>query len=52
VSAALGRQLAWIPTGDVNGVGRDLYVPSCPPHPLTILDGILRLLDRLPAITR
>jgi Ni,Fe-hydrogenase III small subunit/formate hydrogenlyase subunit 6/NADH:ubiquinone oxidoreductase subunit I len=26
----------------------DLYVPGCPPHPLTILDGILRLLDRLP----
>lgn len=27
----------------------DLYVPGCPPHPLTILDGLLRLLDRLPA---
>jgi Ni,Fe-hydrogenase III small subunit/Pyruvate/2-oxoacid:ferredoxin oxidoreductase delta subunit len=26
----------------------DLYVPGCPPHPLTILDGLLRLLDRLP----
>ncbi|OGX38567.1 MAG: hydrogenase [Omnitrophica WOR_2 bacterium RIFCSPLOWO2_12_FULL_50_9] len=25
----------------------DLYVPGCPPHPLTILDGLLRLLDRL-----
>jgi len=25
----------------------DLYIPGCPPHPLTILDGILRLLDRL-----
>jgi len=25
----------------------DLYVPGCPPHPLTILDGILRLLGRL-----
>jgi Ni,Fe-hydrogenase III small subunit/formate hydrogenlyase subunit 6/NADH:ubiquinone oxidoreductase subunit I len=24
----------------------DLYVPGCPPHPLTILDGILRLLGR------
>ena len=24
----------------------DLYVPGCPPHPITILDGILRLLDR------
>ena len=25
----------------------DLYVPGCPPQPLTILDGLLRLLDRL-----
>ncbi len=25
----------------------DLYIPGCPPHPLTILDGILRMLDRL-----
>jgi Ni,Fe-hydrogenase III small subunit/NAD-dependent dihydropyrimidine dehydrogenase PreA subunit len=26
----------------------DLYIPGNPPHPLTILDGFLRLLDRLP----
>jgi Ni,Fe-hydrogenase III small subunit/ferredoxin len=25
----------------------DLYIPGNPPHPLTILDGLLRLLDRL-----
>jgi Ni,Fe-hydrogenase III small subunit/formate hydrogenlyase subunit 6/NADH:ubiquinone oxidoreductase subunit I len=24
-----------------------LFIPGCPPHPLTILDGLLRLLDRL-----
>jgi len=25
----------------------DLFVPGCPPHPLTLLDGILRLLGRI-----
>ena len=25
----------------------DLYVPGCPPHPTTILDGLLRLLGRI-----
>jgi len=25
----------------------DLYIPGCPPHPITILDGMLRLLGRL-----
>lgn len=25
----------------------DLCVPGCPPHPVTILDGLLRLLGRI-----
>jgi Ni,Fe-hydrogenase III small subunit/Pyruvate/2-oxoacid:ferredoxin oxidoreductase delta subunit len=27
----------------------DLYIPGCPPHPYTILDGLLRLLGKLEA---
>ena len=25
----------------------DLFIPGCPPHPYSILDGLLRLLGRL-----
>lgn len=36
---------------NLGGVDRlmpvDLYIPGCPPHPLVILDGLLRLLGRV-----
>jgi Ni,Fe-hydrogenase III small subunit len=34
-------------SGVPEGIPVDLHVPGCPPHPLTIMDGVLRLLGRL-----
>lgn len=34
-------------TGIPESIPVDLWIPGCPPHPLTVLDGLLRLLGRL-----
>ena len=31
----------------LEGIPVDLFVPGCPPHPITFLDGVLRLLGRI-----
>lgn len=33
--------------GVLNDLPVDLWVPSCQPHPMTVLDGLLRLLGRI-----
>jgi Ni,Fe-hydrogenase III small subunit/ferredoxin len=42
---------AQVKNGAASVVPVDLFIPGCPPHPLTILDGLLRLLGRLEAKT-
>jgi Ni,Fe-hydrogenase III small subunit/NAD-dependent dihydropyrimidine dehydrogenase PreA subunit len=45
ISGGLFRNLAEVGNGVID-LPVDLYVPGCPPHPLTVLDGLLGLLGR------
>jgi Ni,Fe-hydrogenase III small subunit/NAD-dependent dihydropyrimidine dehydrogenase PreA subunit len=47
ISGGLFRGRAEVADGVEGLLPVDLYIPGCPPHPLTILDGLLRLLGRI-----
>jgi len=47
ISGGLFRDYQEVSNGVEGLLPVDLYVPGCPPHPLTILDGLLQLLGRL-----
>lgn len=47
ISGGPFRDSAHVKNGLEGVMPVDLYLPGCPPHPLTILDGLLRLLGRI-----
>lgn len=47
ISGGIYRNNPAAGTGADSIVPVDLYIPGCPPHPATILDGLLRLLEKI-----
>jgi hydrogenase-4 component I len=47
ISGGLYRDAPETCGGVVGVLAVDLFVPGCPPHPLTLLDGLLRLIGRI-----
>jgi Ni,Fe-hydrogenase III small subunit len=46
ISGGIFKDHAEVANGTEDLLSVDLYVPGCPPHPYTVLDGLLRLLGR------
>ncbi len=49
ISGGPFREHPEVLNGAENILPVDLFVPGCPPHPITILDGLLRILGKLKA---
>lgn len=47
ISGGVFRESPEVHGGVPSSIPVDLWIPGCPPHPLTVLDGLLRLLGRL-----
>jgi len=47
ISGGVFRGSGVVADGVPSSIPVDLWIPGCPPHPLTLLDGLLRLLGRL-----
>jgi len=46
ISGGIYHDMPEVSNGVSGVIHADLYVPGCPPHPLTILDGLLRFLGK------
>jgi len=47
ISGGVFKESAEVHGGVPSSIPVDLWIPGCPPHPLTVLDGLLRLLGKL-----
>ncbi len=48
ISGGMYRGLPEVRDGASSSLPVNLYIPGCPPHPMSILNGLLSLLGRIP----